>query len=78
MNAMYLLDRIIEGARQVEQRYALPFRVPAKVLTSLQQCVHCGEDIALLIFGDSASNVAGLEAYARLMAEPIKMTNLPT
>ena len=77
IGAMYLLDRIMERERQVEQRYALPFRAPAKVLTSLQQCEHCGRDIALLIFGDNASDTAGLEAYARLMAEPIKMTNLP-
>jgi hypothetical protein len=72
-----LLDRILERERQIEQRYNLPFLAPAKVLTSLQQCDHCGEDIALLIFGDNASDLAGLEAYARLMAEPIKRANLP-
>jgi hypothetical protein len=31
----------------------------------------------LLIFGDNASNATGLEAYARLMAEPVKKTGLP-
>jgi hypothetical protein len=77
IGAVYLLDRILEQERQIEQRYALPFRAPAKVLTSLQQCEHCGKDIALLIFGDNAFDLVGLEAYARLLAEPIKMTNLP-
>lgn len=77
LGAMYLLDHLVERERQVEQRFALPFRAPTKVLTSLQQCVHCGKDIALLIFGDNASDAAGLEAYARLMAEPVKITNLP-
>lgn len=77
MGAAYLLDHILERELQIEQRYALPFRAPDKVLTSLQQCVHCGKDIALLIFGDNASNATGLEAYARLMAEPVKKTGLP-
>jgi len=76
--ALYALDRILEQERQLEQRYALPFRAPAKVATSLQQCSHCGKDIALLIFGDNASDAAGLEAYARLMAEPVRKTDLPT
>jgi hypothetical protein len=44
----------------------------------LQQCVHCGKDIALLLFGDEASDVAGLEAYARLTADLIQRTALPT
>lgn len=36
MGAAYLLDHILERERQIEQRYALPFRAPANVLTSLQ------------------------------------------
>ena len=78
MQALYQLDRILEEERRIEKQYALPFRAPARVATSLQQCSHCRKDIALLIFGDNAKDVAGLEAYARMMAEPIKGTNLPT
>ena len=76
-DALYLLDSMLEQERQLEQRFALPFRAPHNVLTSLQQCTHCDQDIALLVFGDNASDLAGLEAYARLMAEPIQRTNLP-
>lgn len=78
MQALTMLDRIVEEERRLEQKYNLPFRAPQRTATSLQQCKHCGKDIALLIFGDNASDVAGLEAYARLMEEPIKRTNLPT
>jgi hypothetical protein len=39
--------------------------------------VHCRRDIALLIFGDSATDAAGLEAYARLTADLIQQTDLP-
>ncbi len=78
MQALTMLDRIIETDRQIEQKYALPFRAPRQVATSLQQCVHCRKDIALLIFGDSATDAADLEAYARLTAELIQHTDLPT
>lgn len=79
-NGLYMLDIVLdrERQRQLEQRYRLPFRVPHEILTSLQQCDHCGEDISLLIFGDKASDSDGLEAYARLMSESVKKTNLPT
>ncbi|EEQ05825.1 hypothetical protein [Yersinia bercovieri] len=77
-SALHMLDVLLENERKVEQRYELPFRAPREILTSLQQCEHCGEDIALLIFGDSASDVPGLEAYARLMKVPVVQTNLPT
>ena len=50
---------------------------PPRSRASLQQCVHCRKDIVLLVFGDNARDAAGLEAYARLMAEPIQKTNLP-
>ena len=73
-----LLKRIVEKGDQEKHRGASPFTIPSKVATSLQQCNHCGSDIALLIFGDNASDLAGLEAYAQLMAEKIKITNLPT
>jgi hypothetical protein len=76
-DGLYLLDQILEQERRTEQRYALPFRAPSKVITSLQQCVHCGKDIALLVFGDNATDEAGLQAYGRLMSEPIRQKNLP-
>jgi hypothetical protein len=77
MQALAMLDRLVEADRQIEQKYALPFRAPHQVATSLQQCVHCHRDIALLIFGDSARDAAGLEAYARLTADLIQQTALP-
>ena len=76
-DAGFLLDQIMEQERQVERRYELPFRAPQKVITSLQQCTHCGQDIALLVFGDNARDAAGLQAYARLMDAPIRKTDLP-
>jgi hypothetical protein len=78
MQALTMLDRLVEEDRRIEQKYQLPFRSPRQVATSLRQCVHCGKDIALLIFGDEASDVAGLEAYARLTEDLIKQTALPT
>jgi hypothetical protein len=78
MQALTLLDRIVETDRKIEHTYSLPFRAPHQVATSFQPCVHCNKDIALLIFGDHATDAAGLEAYARLTAELIQHTNLPT
>jgi hypothetical protein len=78
MQALTMLDRLVEEDRRIEQKYDLPFRSPRQVATSLQQCVHCHKDIALLIFGDLAKDAAGLEAYARLTGDLIKQTNLPT
>ncbi len=75
--ALTMLDRISETDRQIEHTYALPFRAPRQVATSLQPCVHCHKDIALLIFGDYATDAAGLEAYARLTAEVLRKTALP-
>ncbi len=77
MQALTMLDRLVEADRQIEQKYALPFRAPHQVATSLQQCTHCRKDIALLIFGDYARDAAGLEAYARLTADLIQQTALP-
>jgi len=77
MQALRMLDHIIETDRQIEQTYSLPFRAPRQVATSLQQCVYCRKDIALLLFGDHATDAAGLEAYARLTAKLIQHTNLP-
>lgn len=78
MQALTMLDRLVEEDRRIEQKYNLPFRSPRQVATSLQQCAHCGKDIALLIFGDLAKDAAGLEAYARLTDDLIKQTALPT
>jgi len=77
MQALATLDRLVEADRQIEQKYALPFRAPHQVATSLQQCRHCQKDIALLIFGDYARDAAGLEAYARLTTDLIQQTALP-
>lgn len=76
--ALSMLDHLVEEDRRIEQKYQLPFRSPRQVATSLRQCVHCGKDIALLIFGDFAKDVAGLEAYARLTEDLIKQKALPT
>ena len=78
MQALTLLDHIVETDRKIEQKYSLPFRAPRQVATSFQPCVHCNKDIALLIFGDYATDVVGLEAYARLTADLIQHTDLPT
>lgn len=77
MQALALLDRLVEEDRRVEQKYHLPFRNPRQVATSFQPCCHCHKDIAWLIFGDFAKDAAGLEAYARLMADTIKQHDLP-
>ena len=77
MQALAMLDHLVEADRQIEQKYALPFRAPHQVATSFQQCTHCQQDIALLIFGEYARDVAGLEAYARLTADLIQQTALP-
>lgn len=77
MQALTTLDRLLEEDRRIEQKYNLPFRSPRQVATSFQQCMHCRKDIALLIFGDFAKDVAGLEAYARLTADLIQQTALP-
>ncbi|MBA2392835.1 MAG: hypothetical protein H0V70_08820 [Ktedonobacteraceae bacterium] len=79
LQALGQLDRILEEERRTREKYTLPlgFRVPQQIATSLQQCTYCKKDIALLIFGDNARDIAGLEAYARMMEEPMKRTNLP-
>ena len=78
LQALDMLDRLVEEDRRIEQKYNLPFRSPRQVATSLQPCRHCDKDIALLIFGDLATDAAGLEAYARLTEDLIKQKNLTT
>jgi hypothetical protein len=77
MQALNMLDRLVEEDQRIEQKYNLPFRSPRRIATGLQQCTHCGKDIALLIFGDLAKDAAGLEAYGRLTADLIKQKSLP-
>jgi hypothetical protein len=64
MQALHLLDRLVEEDRRIEQKYHLPFRSPREVATSLQQCVHCGKDIALMIFGDYATGFQPFQTRA--------------
>lgn len=78
MQALTMLDRLVEEDRRIEQQYDLPFRSPRQVATSMQPCAHCHQDIVWLIFGDYAKDAAGLEAYARLMADVIKQKGMPT
>ena len=79
MSALNLLDDLVTEERRIRELYSLPlgFRVPQRIVTSLQQCVHCQKDIALMIFGDNAQDVTGLEAYARMTEVLIKQHNLP-
>jgi len=77
MQALATLDRLLEEDRRIEQKYTLPFRSPRQVATTVHCCTHCQKDIALLIFGDYATDAAGLEAYARLTADLIQHTALP-
>jgi len=78
MQALTVLDRIVEEDRRIEQKYHLPFRSPRQVATSLQPCAHCDKDIALLIFGDLAKDADSLRAYARLTDDLIKQKALIT
>lgn len=78
MQALTVLDRLVEEDRRVEQKFNLPFRSPRQVATSFQPCAHCHKDIAWLIFGDLAKDTDGLKAYGRLMADAIQRNNLLT
>lgn len=52
---------------------------PGRLVESkLIQCERCEAGVALLIFADEATDVGGLEDYARLMYQQIRTTNLPT
>ena len=77
MQALRVLDRLIEEDRRVEQKYSLPFRSPRQVATTTHTCTHCQRNMVFLIFGDLARDAAGLEAYGRLMADLIERTALP-
>ena len=77
MQALSVLDRLLEEDRRVEQKYQLPFRSPRQVATTTHTCAHCQRNMVFLIFGDLARDAAGLEAYGRLMADLIQRTALP-
>lgn len=78
LQALELLDRLVAEDRRIEQQYNLPFRNPRQVATTTHQCAHCRQNLVLLVFGDLATDIAGLEAYGRLMDELIQRTKLPT
>lgn len=75
--AFALLDDLLAREREVERQYALPFRAPPQVGMTVHQCQVCHRDMLLLIFADNARDAAGLEAYGRLVEEPIRRANLP-
>src|SRR5438128_725903 len=78
LRPLEVLDRILALERDMQQRYNLPFRPPRQIQSGVQGCMRCHGKVAFLIFGDLASDVAGLEGYARLMDKPIREINLPT
>jgi hypothetical protein len=78
LQAAALLDRLLAEERALKQRYALPFRAPARVATTIHVCNRCGQPLVFLIFGDHARDEAGLLAYARLMEQPIREQGLRT
>ena len=48
------------------------------VASKLMQCETCGAGVALLIFADHATDLGGLEDYARLMYPKVAELNVPT
>jgi len=40
-------------------------------------CQRCGQPLLFLIFGDHATDAAGLDAYGRLLEQPIRQHGLP-
>jgi len=74
---LYQLDRLLAQERALEQRYQLPFRAPHRTETTLTPCQRCGQPMLFLIFGDHATDAAGLDAYGRLMEQPIRQNGVP-
>jgi hypothetical protein len=74
---LYQLDRLLAQERAPKQRYQLLFRAPHRTETTLTACQRCGQPLLFLIFGDHATDVAGLDAYGRLMEQPIRQNGLP-
>jgi len=75
--ALGYLDQLLVEERRLEQTYALPFRAPQRVATTVHACTRCGQDLLLLIFGDQARDEEGLLAYGQLMHEAITACGLP-
>jgi len=74
---LYQLDRLLAQERALEQRYQLPFRAPHQTEAVVTPCQRCGQPLLFLIFGDHATDAAGLDAYGRLMEQPIRQNGLP-
>jgi hypothetical protein len=73
---LYQLDRLLAQERAMEQRYQLPFRAPHQTEAVVTPCQRCGQPLLFLIFGEHATNAAGLDAYGRLMEQPIRQNGL--
>src|SRR6266498_3619403 len=74
---LYQLDRLLAQERAPKQRYQLPFRTPHQTEAVVTPCQRCGQPLLLLIFGDHATDAAGLDAYGRLMEQPIRQNGVP-
>ena len=74
---LYQLDRLLAQEHALEQRYDLPFRAPHQTEAVVTPCHRCGQPLLFLIFGDHATDAAGLNAYGRLMEQPIRQNGLP-
>jgi hypothetical protein len=78
MGPLFMLDQILAQERALEQRYNLPFRAPLQTAARLHRCKRCDAPLVFLIFGERAVDVAGLDAYGRLMEPHIKEHGVPT
>src|SRR6266498_1399747 len=74
---LYQLDRLLAQERALEQRYQLPFRAPHQTEAVVTPCQRCVQPLLFLIFGDHATDAAGLDAYGRLMEQPIRQNGVP-
>lgn len=77
MGALFMLDQALSQERALEQQYNLPFRAPLQTAGVLHRCERCEEPLLFLIFGDRAVDVAGLDAYGRLMQKYIREHGVP-
>jgi len=74
---LYQLDRLLAQERALEQHYQLPFRALHQTEAVVTPCQRCGQPLLFLIFGDHATDAAGLDAYGRLMEQPIRQHGVP-
>ncbi|NTU84537.1 MAG: helix-turn-helix domain-containing protein, partial [Chloroflexales bacterium] len=77
IGALNMLDQVLAQERALEQRYNLPFRAPLQTAALLHRCARCDTPLLFLIFGERAVDVAGLDAYGRLMEPHIKNNGVP-